>query len=110
MLTNFLKILVGRPRPDFLSRCFPSKEINLNAECTGNPNVVREGRKSFPSGHSSMAFASLGFLAFYLAGKVHLFGERKSPAWKLIIFLLPLMLATTIALSRISDNRHHWQG
>ncbi|MFH2009204.1 MAG: phosphatase PAP2 family protein [bacterium] len=103
-ITAVLKINVGRLRPDFLERCQP----NASLECQGDPAEVREGRKSFPSGHSSISFAGGVFLSLYLWGKL---SPLSGPGafWKIPVILAPIMGAAVIAGSRVTDNRHHWE-
>ncbi|XP_010273781.1 PREDICTED: putative lipid phosphate phosphatase 3, chloroplastic isoform X2 [Nelumbo nucifera] len=105
-------ILVGRPRPDFFWRCFPDgKDVYDqlgNVICHGKANVIKDGHKSFPSGHTSWSFSGLGFLSLYLSGKIKAFDHRGHVA-KLCIIFLPLLVASLVGISRVDDYKHHWQ-
>jgi len=101
-LVNFMKLIVGELRPDFLARCQPDP---LDV-CTGDPAVIKEGRKSFPSMHSSMAMSGLGYLAFFIAGKLRPY-DGEGFIWKMVTTTAPFVLALWIGLTRISDNQHH---
>jgi diacylglycerol diphosphate phosphatase/phosphatidate phosphatase len=99
------QLWAGRLRPDFLSRCQYNAE---QGKCTGDPQVIWEGRRSFPSGHSSNSFAGLGFLSLWLAlalGVRHRASQDKwitsgGIAWKWVVVVLPLLGASYIAISR----------
>ncbi|KAI7905873.1 phosphatidic acid phosphatase type 2/haloperoxidase [Cokeromyces recurvatus] len=117
MITVIIKVSVGRPRPDMLDRCKPPTGIEnpplqlLNyTVCTAEHDTYKfkDGFKSFPSGHSSFSFAGLGYLSFYLAGKMHLFDEG-GHTYKTFIFCFPFLGALLIAITRLHDYRHHWQ-
>ncbi|KAL6969893.1 putative lipid phosphate phosphatase 3, chloroplastic [Sarracenia purpurea var. burkii] len=112
VLTEAIKDAVGRPRPDFFWRCFPDGIDNYdrlgNVVCHGKDSVIKEGHKSFPSGHSSLSFAGLGFLSLYLSGKIKAF-DRRGHVAKLCIVFLPLLVASLVAVSRVDDYWHHWQ-
>ncbi|CAB4304106.1 unnamed protein product [Prunus armeniaca] len=112
VITDAIKDAVGRPRPDFFWRCFPDgKDVYNqlgNVVCHGKKSVIKEGHKSFPSGHTSFSFAGLGFLSLYLSGKIKVF-DRKGHVTKLCIVFLPLLLASLVGISRVDDYWHHWQ-
>ncbi|XP_022681900.1 lipid phosphate phosphatase 2 isoform X2 [Setaria italica] len=113
VLTDAIKDGVGRPRPNFFWRCFPDglpRYDNVTREviCHGDAAVIKEGYKSFPSGHTSWSFAGLGFLSWYLAGKIKAF-DRGGHVAKLCIVAMPLLLAAMVGVSRVDDYWHHWQ-
>lgn len=87
-VTNGMKNMFGRPRPDMLSRCMPDLEnvalyvVGGIANTTSNGQLVsakictntdsaklEDGFRSFPSGHSSSSSAGLLYLSLFIASK-----------------------------------------
>lgn len=88
LITNCMKNLYGKPRPDLLSRCQPditnvAKYIvggyansSMNGQlvsadiCTSiDKSKLDDGFRSYPSGHSSSAAAGLVYLSLFIASK-----------------------------------------
>ncbi|KAJ8959527.1 hypothetical protein NQ314_006264 [Rhamnusium bicolor] len=110
VFTSFLKIIIGRPRPNFFLRCFPDGYGTNIDDCTGEYDGQMDGRKSFPSAHSSFAFTGMMFITLHI---FHLLNFNKRFFARGVVFvfaLMPLMLATTIAVSRTCDYHHHYSG
>lgn len=114
LLTNFIKNWIGRLRPDFLDRCQPKPNLPINTllsaseACTAeNKNILLEGFRTTPSGHSSESFAGLGYLYLWLCGQL-LTEHVQAGFWRKYVAMLPLLGASLIALSRTQDYRHHF--
>lgn len=114
VVTDVLKNWVANLRPDFLARCGPRPGTKTNVlvgleVCTaplGMP-VLIDGLRSTPSGHSSISFAGLLYLSYWLFGQFKL-TQTRQPVWKPLVCGLPVLMATYIALSRTQDYRHHF--
>lgn len=114
LITDVVKIGIGRPRPHFYARCFGSPTapavydpVTGNVVCSATPSQMKESYKSFPSGHTSWTFAGLSYLAMYMAGKLSIF-DRKGHSWKVFPIVLVLLGATFVGVTRIADYWHHW--
>lgn len=90
------KNIVGRPRPDFLARCRP----DATGQCTGPAHLVREGRKSFPSGHTAQGFCVCGLFFYFV------FAKRLWSRTVLMVGVLLCAAASLVGFSRIHDHRH----
>lgn len=125
-----IKNAVGRPRPDLLSRCVPKAGTDLTAlvavgVCTQkSAEILQEGFRSFPSGHSGSAFSGLAYISFFLASQFKLFGRPEvgsistamttSSTWHPpalflgLIAFMPILGSSMIAISRLQDYRHDY--
>lgn len=118
LLTQFMKNMTGRFRPCFHDMCKWNYAVvwdgvtNLCQSASGE----KEGRKSFPSGHASFAFATMLVLTLYLLGRSSLNCENRSEtilrggrkSLKLFLCFVPTFLAAWVAITRTIDNWHHY--
>ncbi|MCJ1436268.1 hypothetical protein MMC27_005646 [Xylographa pallens] len=117
MITDGMKNLFGKPRPDLLARCDPDM-ANLQNYVVGgfgtatsggllvswqicrqtNLSILNDGFASFPSGHSSFSWAGLTYLSLFLCSKFAI----------AIPYLLPSAYGSStprpIAGDRLSDS------
>ncbi|KAJ7104092.1 phosphatidic acid phosphatase type 2/haloperoxidase [Mycena belliarum] len=116
---QIVRVNVGRPRPDFIARCNPFANAtnghffglaNVTTVCQTSvtDDLIKEGMRSFFSGHACLSAAGLGFVSLYWAGKFHLF-NRKSYTSKSWLVFSPLMVSIYICITRVTDHRHHWE-
>ncbi|KAF2664257.1 PAP2-domain-containing protein [Microthyrium microscopicum] len=115
VIVGSLKNAIGKPRPDLIDRCIPKEGsqdpmpfgLSNHSICTQTNNaILKDGFRSFPSGHSSTSFGGLFYLSLYLAAKLHVLDSR-GEVWKLFIVMTPSLGAALVAGSRIMDARHH---
>ncbi|KAI8824433.1 PAP2 superfamily protein [Fimicolochytrium jonesii] len=117
----FLKWLIGGLRPHFYAVCKPSIPPALanagqgfsgimvdRSVCTGDEKEINDSLESFPSGHSTAAFAGFLYLSYYLNAKLKIFSNYRPAFWKLLLFYAPILAATLIAGSLTIDKYHHW--
>ncbi|KAE8149277.1 phosphatidic acid phosphatase [Aspergillus avenaceus] len=113
VITQCLKTACGKPRPDLIDRCQPRPGsvdafpgLSNYTICTGDKTILKDGFRSWPSGHSSSSFAGLFYLTLWLCGKLH-FMDNRGEVWKALLIMTPCLAATLVAVSRIMDARHH---
>lgn len=110
-LTDMIKIYTSQLRPNFYEMCNFNKEA-LACE-TESAHLMVESRRSFPSGHASLAFSSMSVLALYFVGKVGIQRrvQYKRPTLRqrvtYLLSFVPMLVAFFVAASRVHDFWHH---
>ncbi|KID88297.1 phosphatidic acid phosphatase beta [Metarhizium guizhouense ARSEF 977] len=122
-----IKQLIGGFRPYFLDVCEPDISLARRRNKTGLNAVgfqqvmyttevctqtdtwrLKEAVTSFPSGHSTAAFAGFFFLFLWLNAKLKVWADHKPAFWKLALTMSPLLAAVMIACSLTIDAAHNW--
>lgn len=138
LLTDTMKNLIGKPRPDMLSRCDMDETLIERYRYGRGPLVgwevcrtlhgtakqldeLKDGFRSFPSGHASMSFSGLTYLSLFLFFYVFPTPSLSSSSPKftaassfrlpriagLFLCSIPVLIAIFVATTRVSDFRHH---
>ncbi|KAJ3002483.1 hypothetical protein HKX48_002305 [Thoreauomyces humboldtii] len=116
----FLKWLIGGLRPHFYAVCKPVLDPSQvgtgqgfagimvdRSVCTGDDKQINDAMESFPSGHSTAAWAGFLFLSYYINAKLKVFANYRPHFWKLLLFFAPPLGATLIAASLTIDHYHN---
>lgn len=118
----FLKWLIGGLRPHFLAVCQPDvtrianqydatgyKELYFTRDiCTGDADTIDDSLESFPSGHTTAAFAGFVYLYLYLNAKLKVYANYHPAMWKLIVIYAPILGAVLIGGALTIDEFHNW--
>jgi diacylglycerol diphosphate phosphatase / phosphatidate phosphatase len=122
-----IKQLIGGFRPYFLEVCAPDLSRAASHNTTGlngvgyhqimysvdvctntNEDELKNAMTSFPSGHSTAAFAGYIFLFLWMNAKLKVWGNYQTSFWALGLLFAPLLGATLIACSLTIDQAHNW--
>ena len=106
-VTQLIKYSVQRRRPNFYALCGWSLE---QRKCTADFDKQVEAQLSFPSGHSSLTFGAMTFLALYFLGRVGLQRKNYSVTARILALsccIIPGSWAFAVASSRVIDHWHH---
>ncbi|KNE72475.1 hypothetical protein AMAG_20526 [Allomyces macrogynus ATCC 38327] len=118
-LSGALKNASGQLRPDFLARCQPAMlAIDSTTDpaspvtlvCTGDAQLVRDGRRSLPSGIATLSATALVYTSHFLARQLDALapGHIEGRGLRLVATSIPATLAAAMSVTRIVDNRSSW--
>jgi membrane-associated phospholipid phosphatase len=121
LVTEALKLSFGRLRPDFRERwlraaCGGTTAAPDGLDCSAvddgfviSEEDLKDGMKSFVSGHSSSSFAVATYLSLW-AGSQLVWGDDV-PDWGPAVGALAIggltSTAAAVAATRVADHRHH---
>lgn len=122
-----IKQLIGGFRPYFLEVCQPDisravtnnstglngvgyQQIIYSVDVCTNPDkgALKNAMTSFPSGHSTAAFAGYVFLFLWMNAKLKVWSSHQTSFYWLALLMAPLLGAVLMAAALTIDNAHHW--
>lgn len=117
MTTELVKGYVGRLRPSFAVRCLGhgppydestlSKVMHSDAECSASDKSrLRDGRRSFPSGHAALGFAGTTYAQLCL-GRFAMRQGRGQAVISMCAGWVLMLFGIWVGASRVYDHAHH---
>ncbi|KAK4215820.1 lipid phosphate phosphatase 1 [Rhypophila decipiens] len=122
-----IKTLIGGFRPYWLDVCKPDisraashnttqlngvgfQQIMYTVDVCTNPdeNALKTAMSSFPSGHSTAAFAGYVFLFLWMNAKLKVWANYRSSFYWLALLFAPILGATLMACALTIDQAHNW--
>ncbi|KAG9337937.1 hypothetical protein JZ751_027431 [Albula glossodonta] len=114
IFVNAGQVVTGNLSPYFLSVCKPNytgadcrfshQFISKGNICTGDPAVVEQARKSFPSKDASLSVYSAVYVTMYITSTIK---TKSSRLAKPVLCLGTLCAAFLTGLNRVSEYRNH---
>lgn len=121
LISSLFWKLMGGLRPSFYAMCAPDPskpyvtyvlggtKYNYYDQSACTKELLNDELHGFPSGHSATAWAGWVYTAMYLSSRSRLWYDGSGYYWKLLVFgLLPLIIPTWVAVSRVTDYLHTW--
>jgi membrane-associated phospholipid phosphatase len=122
-----IKQLIGGFRPYFLAVCQPDisraathnttglngvgfHQIMYTVDVCTNPDkqALKNAMTSFPSGHSTAAWAGFVFLFLWMNAKLKVWSNYRTSFWWLALLFAPLLGATLQSCALSIDQAHNW--
>lgn len=122
-LQVIIKLVIGGLRPHFLAVCDPQTSNKTGTGFNGvyyditvcrdyntphRRDEIANAMQSFPSGHSTAAWAGLFYLSIYLNAHLKIMANYHASYWKLLVFLTPMLAATLLVGALTLDASHNW--
>ena len=107
LVTQTLKAIIARRRPNFYALC--KFDVAMRT-CTSSEFWRCEAQHSFPSGHSSLTMCAATFLSFFFVS--HILRSQKLAAFRRLAIAVTLTAlmgwALYVAATRLVDHYHHY--
>lgn len=107
--TSMIRYFLSSPRPYYATVCQPRADTGTLLSSTLCVNKVTDKAiRSFPSGHTSLIWASWMYIGVYLGIITNTF-RNKGHFWKVpVFFLITTIPPISMMLERVSSGNHHW--